>query len=563
MEAQRALIKPGIVVALALLAACAEHQAADLVIRNARVYTVDSTEPWVEAIAIHGARIVYAGSDRGVKSWIGDSTRVIDARGGMLLPGFVDAHVHPASGIDLAECEVSGDTTQAQLLEHIRSCAAAKPGAPWVRGSGWQLPLFPNGNPMAALLDRVVNDRPAFLWAADGHSGWANSRALALAGITRETKDPPNGRIERDARGNPTGTLREDAAALVSQLLPDYTQADYIEGFRRAFRIANAFGITAMIEANADSAMLDGYQRMAQDGELTVRITAAQETDTEAGPDQVARLERLRAQFRGPLLHPNSAKIFEDGVLESGTAALLQPYLNRRGDSGTPTLAAAALDSLVAALDRAGFQVHIHAIGDRAIRLSLDAFEHAREANGARDARHILAHIELIDPQDIPRFKALGVIADFQPLWAYQDSYIAELTEPVLGPERSRWLYPIGSVLAAGAVVAAGSDWSVSSMNPLEAIQVAVTRRGPDADSGAAWIPGEVATLDAMIRAYTINGAYARFADSTTGSIQVGKLADLVLLDRDLFAIPAHQIAQTRVKVTILGGRVVYEEGGS
>ncbi|MEP7324897.1 MAG: amidohydrolase [Gemmatimonadota bacterium] len=548
---------------LALVVACGTRPPATLVIRHARVYTVDSALPWAQAVAVQGERIVYVGPDSGIARWIGDSTRVIDGQGGMLLPGFVDAHVHPSSGIDLAECEVSADTSAAQLLEHIRSCAAAKPAEKWIRGSGWQLPLFPKANPTAAFLDQAVSERPAFFWAADGHSGWANTRAMTLAGISRETRDPPNGRIERDALGNPTGTLRERAADLVSHLLPPYAQADYIEGYRRAFAMGNAFGITAMIEANADSLMLSAYQVMEHDSSLTVRMTAAQETNSDSGPGQVARLERLRAQFKGPMLDPNSAKIFEDGVIESGTAALLLPYLNRPGNAGTPNLEAAPLDSLIDALDKAGFQVHVHAIGDRAIRLTLDAFEHARRANGARDSRPIIAHLELIDPQDIPRFKSFGVIADFQPLWAFQDSYIEDLTEPVLGPARSRWLYPIGSVLKTGAVVAGGSDWSVSSMNPLEAIQVAVTRRSPEADSGAAWIPEELAPLDAMIRAYTMSGAYARFADSTTGSITVGKLADLVLLDRDLFAIPAQEIDRTKVRMTILGGRVVYEQGGA
>jgi predicted amidohydrolase YtcJ len=545
-------------IGLAVFAACRSQPAANLVIRHARVYTVDSAQPWAEAVAIRGERIVYVGPDSGAEPWIGDSTQVIDGKGGMLLPGFIDAHVHPYSGMDLADCEVSADTSQAQLLEHIRACAAAKPTATWIRGSGWQLPLFPRANPTAAFFDRAIADRPAFLWAADGHSGWANSRALALAGVTRTTKDPPNGRIERDATGNPTGTLRESAAHLVSELMPAYSRADYVEGFRRAFQMANEFGITAMIDADADSLMLDAYQVMGKDNSLTVRLTAAQETDGDAGPAQVARLERLRSQFTGPMLDLHSAKIFEDGVIESGTAALLLPYLNRPGNAGAPNLEAGPLDSLVAALDKAGFQVHVHAIGDRAIRLTLDAFEQARKINGPRDSRHIIAHLELIDPQDIPRFKSLGVIADFQPLWAFQDSYIRDLTEPVLGPARSRWLYPIGSVLETGAVVAGGSDWSVSSMNPLEAIQVGVTRRGPDADSGAAWIPEEMAPLDAMIRAYTINAAYARFADSTTGSITVGKLADLVLLDRDLFAIPAGEIARTKVRTTILGGRIVF-----
>jgi predicted amidohydrolase YtcJ len=542
-----------------VLISCRKREPADVVIRHAQVYTADSSKPRAEAIAIDGDRLVYVGSDSGAREWIGDSTRVIDGQGGTLLPGFVDAHVHPYSGIDLAECEVSGDTSRAQLLEHIRACSRAKPDVPWIRGSGWQLPLFPNANPTAAFFDQAVRDRPAFLWAADGHSGWANTKALAVAGITRETRDPPNGRIERDARGNPTGTLRESAANLVSDRMPPYTEADYVDGFRRALRMANEFGITALIDADADSIMLAAYHTMELSGELSVRVTAAQRTRAQEGAAQVARLERLRTQFRSRLLDPNSAKIFEDGVIEAGTAALLAPYLDRPGWSGTPNREAPSLDSLVAALDRAGFQVHIHAIGDRAIRLSLDAFEKAREVNGVRDSRHIIAHIELFDPRDIPRFRALGVIADFQPLWAYQDSYIKDLTEPVLGPARSRWLYPIGSVWKTGARIAAGSDWSVSSMNPLEAIQVAVTRRAPEADSGPGWIPEERVSLDAMLRAYTINGAFARFADSTTGSLTPGKLADVVLLDRDLFAIPAAQISRTRVRLTMMGGRVVFE----
>ncbi|MEO8202122.1 MAG: amidohydrolase family protein, partial [Gemmatimonadota bacterium] len=285
--------------------------------------------------------------------------------------------------------------------------------------------------------------------------------------------------------------------------------------------------------------------------------------DLDRGPRQIARLIRLRDQFRGPLLDPRSAKVFADGVIEAGTAALLEPYLNRAHDAGRPTLEPASLNALVTGLDSAGLQVHVHAIGDRAIRMTLDALEQARVANGPRDSRHIMAHLELIDPADIPRFKTLGVIADFQPLWAYRDSYIRDLTEPVLGAARSRWLYPIGSLVKAGATVVGGSDWSVSSMNPFEAMQVAVTRQAPDATPGPGWIPEERVDLPAIIAAYTINGAYARFADSTTGSIRVGKLGDLALLDRNLLTIPASEIARTKVVLTVLGGKIVYRARGN
>ncbi|MEO8295935.1 MAG: amidohydrolase [Gemmatimonadota bacterium] len=544
--------------AAAVLACRAPRAPADLVIRNATVYTMNPALPAAQALAVLNGRIVFVGSDSGVREWMGPGTEIVDGKGGMLLPGLIDSHVHPVSGVKLIACDLTADTSAAQVAETLKGCVAAHPEAPWVRGTGWQLPVFPHASPRAALLDSIVSDRPAFITAADGHSAWVNTRALTMAGITDRTPDPPNGRIERDALGVPTGTLRESAMDLLDAILPPYTQADYIAAYTQAFTMANSFGITAIIEANADSAMLDAYRFMDSSGAMTVRVTAAQQVDLEKGPGQVPRLERLRERVRGRMLEANSAKIFADGVIESGTAALLEPYLNHPGDRGTPNIGPDSLNQLVVALDRSGFQVHVHAIGDRAIRMSLDAFDYARKVNGVRDSRHIIAHLELIDPADIPRFKALSVIADFQPLWAYKDSYIRELTEPVLGPSRSRWLYPIASVLKTGATVVGGSDWSVSSMNPFEAIQVAVTRQDPAATAGAAWIPEEIIDAESALKAYTSNGAYARFADSTTGSLQVGKFADLVLIDRNILAVPAHQIADTRVVLTVLEGKIVY-----
>ncbi len=544
--------------AAAALACRAPRAPADLVIRNATVYTMNPALPAARALAVLNGRIVFVGSDSGVREWMGPGTEIVDGKGGMLLPGLIDSHVHPVSGVKLIACDLTADTSAAQVAETLKGCVAAHPEAPWVRGTGWQLPVFLNASPRAALLDSIVSDRPAFITAADGHSAWVNTRALTMAGITDRTPDPPNGRIERDALGVPSGTLRESAMDLLDAILPPYTQADYIAAFTQAFTMANSFGITAIIEANADSAMLDAYRFMDSSGAMTVRVTAAQQVDLEKGPGQVPRLERLRDRVRGRMLEANSAKIFADGVIESGTAALLEPYLNHPGNRGTPNIGPDSLNQLVVALDRSGFQVHVHAIGDRAIRMSLDAFDYARKVNGVRDSRHIIAHLELIDPADIPRFKALSVIADFQPLWAYKDSYIRELTEPVLGPSRSRWLYPIASVLKTGATVVGGSDWSVSSMNPFEAIQVAVTRQDPAATAGAPWIPEEIIDAESALKAYTSNGAYARFADSTTGSLQVGKFADLVLIDRNILAVPAHQIADTRVVLTVLEGKIVY-----
>jgi predicted amidohydrolase YtcJ len=533
----------------------------DLVLRNGAIYTMNAAREWAEAVAVDGGRIVYVGTDSAVKKWIGSRTQVIDLQGRMVLPGFHDSHVHPLSGgIELGECNLNGLETQEQILEAIRRYAQQNPAAPWIRGGGWDLPIFPGANPHKSLLDQIVPDRPVYLSAADGHSVWVNSKALQIAGITKDTPDTPNGRIERDPKtGEPTGTLREDAARLVAQHLPKYTKEDHVNGLRRGLEMVNRFGIISLQEASADSNNLEAYLELDRRGELTARVVAAMDIDPARGVAQIPRLVGLRKKFQGKRLRANAVKIFADGVIEARTAAVLAPYLDY-GDLGKANLEAEAFKSLVTALDSAGFQVHIHAIGDRGIRMALDAYQAAREKNGSRDSRHHIAHLELIDPGDIPRFRQLGVIANFQPLWAYADLYITELTEPALGPARSRWLYPIASVMKTGAVVAGGSDWSVSSMNPLEAMQVAVTRRGLADSTGVAWRPEELVALAPMIAAYTINGAYVNFEEKETGSIETGKAADLIVLDRNIFEIPAHTIHRAKVLMTLLEGKETYRD---
>ena len=547
-----------------VLAASPAPPPADLVIRGGAVYTVDDARSWAEAVAVSGGKIVFVGTDSGAKAWIGPKTRVLDASGKMVLPAFHDAHVHPVSGgVEALECDLNGAPTPAAVLERVRAYAAAHPSSPWIRGGGWELTLFPDANPSKALLDAIVPDRPVYLSATDGHSVWVNSKALQLAGVTKATPDPPYGRIERDPEtGEPTGTLREDAADLVSKFLPKHTAKDYADGLREGLRIANRFGLTSLVEASASEEDLEAYRTLESRGELSARVVASLHCDTDKGLAEVPRLVALRRKYAGQRLRTNAVKIFADGVLETRTAAVLEPYLGFPGDRGKANLEPAAFDALATALDREGFQIHVHAIGDRAIRMSLDAIEAARRANGARDARHHLAHIELIEPADIPRFRRLGVIANFQPFWANGDKYLTELTEPKLGPERSRWLYPIQSVVASGAVVAFGSDWSVSSMNPLDGIEVAVTRRQPPEGPGPAWLPEERIALPDAIAGYTIRAAYLDFSEKETGSIEAGKAADLIVLDRNLFEIPASQIHEAKVLLTLLDGKEVYRGSG-
>jgi hypothetical protein len=535
---------------------------ADLALRNAAIYTMDVARTWAKAVAIDDGRIVYVGTEDGLKRWQGSRTKLVDLQGKMVLPGFHDSHVHPISGgIELGECNLNGLDAQQQILETIRRYAAQNPNAPWIRGGGWDLPIFPNANPSKSLLDQIVRDKPVYLSAADGHSAWVNSKAMEIAGITKDTPDTPNGRIERDPKtGEPTGTLREDAMELVAKHLPEYTAEDYLKGLRRGLEMANRFGITSLQEANADEKYLEAYAELERRDELTARVVAAMEVDPAPGVAQIPRLKELQKKYQSVRLRANAVKIFADGVIESRTAAVLEPYLDKPGDLGKANLEPQAFNELVTALDREGFQIHIHAIGDRAIRMALDAFQSAMSANGRRDSRHHIAHIQLFNPQDIPRFRQLGVIANFQPLWAYADSYITELTEPALGPARSRWLYPIASVLKTAAVVACGSDWSVSSMNPIDAMQVAVTRRGLEDSTGTVWIPQEIVGLPAMLAGYTINGAYVNFEETETGSIEVGKSADLIVLDRNLFEIPVHTIHRAKVLLTLLEGKEIYRD---
>lgn len=534
---------------------------ADLVLRHGAIYTVWPSRPWVEAVAIRDGRLSFVGDEAGVGRFIGRATRVVDLAGRFVMPGFQDSHAHPLSGgLELGECNLYTAQTPAEVEGAIRACAAQHPDLEWIRGNGWQLPVFPDANPRRELLDRLVPDRPAFFYAADGHSAWVNSRALGLAGVSRETPDPVNGRIERDARGAPSGTLRESAIQLVARFLPEYTTQDRIGAARRALAEANRFGITSITDADVTPSYLEAYRELDDRGELTARVTAVLRAEGNPVAGEIARLVELRRRYSGTRLSANAVKFYADGVIEARTAALLAPYRGHGKDSGTLNYTPEDLAERIGAADQAGFQIHVHAIGDRAIRVTLDALDQARHDNGFRDARPVIAHLELFDPADLPRFRSQGVIASFQPYWAQADEYIRDLTLPVLGPARSRWLYPIASLLNSGAVVVGGSDWTVSSLNPLDAIQVAVTRRSVDDPPGPAWIPEERADLPRMLAAYTINAAYAVKMERETGSLEPGKLADMVVLDHNLFEVPTIDLHRVKVLWTLVDGREVWRD---
>jgi len=532
---------------------------ADTVLVNGGIYTVDAKRSWAEAAALRDGRIVAVGTNAQIAPYRGTRTRVIDLTGRLALPGFHDSHVHvAAAGLEMMQCPLVDLGSVDEILAKVAECALTTKGE-WIVGSGWDLSLFEGSKPGKELLDRIVPDRPVILAGADGHSGWANSRALAVAGITASTPNPANGIIERDPRtGEPQGTLRETAIDLVQDKVPPPTAEMRLEGLKRGLQDVKAVGITSFIEAAAGEDEFTAFSALARSGGLTAK-TRLSLTYGMFGSDQFETLLAHRKDIAGPRLNAEAIKIFVDGVLEGETAALLSPYLTHPSSSGSLTMPAQKLNEAVTRFDAMGLQVHMHAIGDGAVRAGLDAFAAARATNGPRDNRHHIAHLQLIDAADIPRFASLNVTANFQSLWAFPDDYILKLNMPQVGPERVNRMYPIGSVVRSGARIVGGSDWSVSSVNPLLAIQVAMTRQDPEGTRPDVLNANERVDLATMIAAYTINGAWLMHQDDRTGSIENGKAADIVVLDHDLFKLPAAHVGKAQVDLTLLDGEIIYD----
>lgn len=561
-----------IAIALAAMAGCSRDEGAvapaDLALNNGAVYTVDGARSWAEAVAIREGRIVYVGTNGGLEAHLGPKTRVVDLKGRMLVPGFQDSHVHPISaGIEASACNLNGLQTVEQYVSKIKEYADAHPDAAWITGGGWLMSAFgPGGRARRELIDAVVPDRPVILSSTDGHTAWANSKALEIAGITDDTPDPPDGRIDRDPKtGEAVGSLQEGAASLVYSKTPETTPEQRQAGLRFAIEHLNGFGITAVQDASVDEEDLKAYQALDQAGELSLHVVGSIWWERDQGLEQIENIKRLSNTYTKGRIDAKTVKIMQDGVIENYTAVVLEPYKlpGKEKTYGIPMVEPEKLKQAVTQLDADGFQVHFHAIGDGAIRQSLDAVEAARKANGGRGHRHHISHLEVIQPVDVPRFRQLGVIANFQPLWAYADPYITDLTLPFMGKERAQWIYPIGSVYRSGAVVAFGSDWSVSSANPFEQIETAVTRMGALGDTTTPFLPAERIGLPEAIAAFTINAAYTNRNEDDTGSIEVGKLADLVVLDRNLFEIPLSELSETKAIVTLFEGKAVHGDLGA
>lgn len=550
---------------------------ADLILTGGAVYPVDAARSWAQAVAVTDGTITAVGTDKEVREHAGPGTEVIDLNGRMLLPGFQDAHVHAASGgLERTQCDLSQAHGREDYLAIIRAYADQHPGAKWITGGGWSMDVFPGGIPGKEDLDRAVPDRPVFLANRDHHGAWVNSAALALAGVDATTPDPADGRIERGPGGEPFGALHEGAMSLVQRVVPTPGLDEQVAGITEGQRYLHSLGITGWQEAIVGEYAVvpdcfEAYLEANRRGLLTAQVTGALWWQRGTGISQLENLAKRRLRTTQGNFRATSVKIMQDGVCENFSAAMLTPYLDGHGHTtagnGTSFFDAGELKEAVTAIDAEGFQVHFHAIGDRAVREALDAVAAARAANGPGRGRHHIAHLQVIHPGDLPRFRELSVTANCQPLWACNEPQMTDLTLPFLGPERSGWQYPFGSLARSGAQLCFGSDWPVSSPDPLWEIHTAVNRTAPPGypyggpAANEPFLPAERIDLPTAIAAVTIGSAYVNHAERRSGSIEAGKRADLVVLDRNLFSQPVSEIALAQADMTIVAGKVVHGGG--
>lgn len=538
-------------------------QEAETLVVNARIYTVNSRQPWAEAIAIADGKILAVGDAKEVERYRGANTRVIDAKGHLVLPGFTDCHVHFEGGsISLAQVPLAGSRTVEEMQDRIKKYVAAHPGNGWVLGRGWAYSVFGAAAlPNKKLLDAIIADRPALFTAYDGHTTWANSKALEMAGITRDTPNPLNGIIVRDPQtGEATGALKERASQLVRKIVPELSREERLAALRQGLEEASRLGVVRIHSAGGDFADLDLYDELRRNGQLSARMYISYFLDPpELTPEKIDLIEQARKKYTDPMLSAGVVKTMLDGVVESHTAVMLTPYSDDPSINGKMFWEPAKYKAAIAELDRRGLQIFTHAIGEGAVRLALDAYEAAAKTNGTKDARHRVEHIETATAQDIPRFGSLGVIASMQPLHAYPDDNALNVWARNAGPERASRAFSWQSIARSGGRLAYGSDWPVVTLSPWEGVQNAVTREDVDGNPPGGWVPSQRVSLAQAIEAYTLGAAFAGHREKTEGSLEAGKVADLILLDQNLFELDPLKIGKTQVLLTIVDGKAVYQ----
>ena len=548
-----------------LITACQSPEPADVVIVNGKIWSGVPGTPFFQALAISADTITETGDERTIRSFIGSETKVIDARGQLIIPGFNDAHIHFLGGsMGLTQVELTPAKSAKEVDEITNTFIRENPDAKWITGRGWQYTFYPNGLPDHDSMNGIQTDKPLFVRAYDGHSGYANKAALALAGIKRGTRYTGFGEIVFDASGEPTGLLKESAMGLVSRLIPDPTRQEKLNALRKGLRYAASMGITSAQNASGSPDDLNLFFELLRNNELTMRYAAAFSTDDRIDDATIERWAAIKDSigFSNTMLRADAIKFAIDGVIESHTAAMIGKYDDL---TETDPLATGQLSmetepyrNAVARFDKKGFRIYTHAIGDRGVREALDAYEYAAEVNGPRDARHRVEHIETISPQDIPRFKQLGVMPSMEPIHA--DPGTMAVWQKAIGQARIGYSFAWASMLESGAKLVYSSDWPAAiSINPIRGIHVAVNRRTPEGFPEGAWIPGQRISIEQALYAYTFMGAYSSFEEHRKGTLEKGKLADLIVLSADLFTIDPMKIHETKVLLTMVGGNVVFE----
>lgn len=537
----------------------------DLIITHADIHTMDPSLPRAEAIAVHEGRIVALGDNADIERMAGAGTRRIDAQGRLMLPGLQDTHVHfQLSSADLYHnASLYAASSRDELLATVREFAERHPNKAWIRGVGFSSSLFSPDELTRELLDSVTGGRPALMLASDYHNGWANSAAFEIAGVKPGSPEPENGSYVRKADGTPRGWLLEDAIWAMNRIAPGYTDDEYLEAMKHYSKEFNRRGITGVLDAMVSRNYMKNYQASHDRGDLTLRVRATSKIFAHKPLDeQLRELQDLRETYRGDRVCLHSAKFFLDGVLESGTAVFLEPRSDTGGNAEL-MFTQEQINRYFAAFDREKFQLHVHTIGDGAVRAAVDGIDYAQQQNGKWDSRHQLAHLQVVDPADIPRFKSLDILANFQPLWAQPHPEADAIAEAMLGPARSQWIFPIGAFVRKGVTCMMSSDWGVSTYDPFQILQSAVTRQNADAGpDGAVHNPQHRISIEDALRGYTLNAAHAAWRDDCTGSLSVGKYADLIVLDRNLFEISPYEIGQTQVLLTLLEGQEVHRDPG-
>ena len=536
---------------------------ADIIVMHGRVYTENSKQPWAQAVAIRNGKIVAVGDDAEIERTRGGGTKVIDAGGKLVLPGFVDCHIHFLDGsFSLGRVNLEGARDAADVQKRLRQYATGHPGDDWILGRGWNYAMFgPEALPHKKYLDEIFPDRPVFLEGYDGHTYWANSKALTLAGITHETPNPSNGSIVRDPKtGEATGALKESAQDLVAKIIPKPSRAERLLALHAGMKWANEHGITRVHSAGQDFEVLDLFDEMRRQGTLTVRMYIAYFLNPpELRPQDLEAIENARKKFHDEWIDAGAVKFMVDGVVESHTAAMLEPYSDDSSLKRKLFWEPSQYKAAVVELDKRGLQLFTHAIGDYGVRTALDAYENAETLNNTRDRRPRIEHIETIATSDIPRFGRLGVIASMQPLHSYPDTNALDVWARNAGPDRASRAWAWKSISDAGGRLAFGSDWPVVTLNPWEGVQTAVTRQTAEGQPVAGFVPGQRLTVAQVMEGYTLGAAFAGRREKSEGSIEIGKLADLIILSENIFDIDPHKIRATKVVITMVGGRLVYQ----